>query len=199
MAQQKYRLGIDIGGTNTVWGIVSDSGECLFEGTMPTQTQPSFDLFMDDLATNLINTLSQSQVSVLGVGIGAPNANYLRGTIEHAPNLVWKGILPIAKMLSSRMNLPVYVTNDANAAAIGEKKYGAAQSMNDFIMITLGTGLGSGIVCSGQLVYGHDGFAGELGHMIVEPGGRLCGCTRQGCLETYVSATIKAMQLPCVQ
>ena len=126
--------------------------------------------------------------TILGIGIGAPNGNYYNGTIEFAPNLDWKGIVPLVSMFKEYYNVPIYLTNDANAAALGEMIYGGARNMKDFIMITLGTGLGSGIVVNGELVYGHDGFAGELGHVIVEDGGRLCGCGRHGCLETYCSA-----------
>ena len=126
---------------------------------------------------------------IRGIGVGAPNGNYFSGSIEFAPNLPWKGKIPLAQMIQDRMGIGVVLTNDANAAAIGEMTYGAARGMKDFIVITLGTGVGSGIVVGGQLVYGHDGFAGELGHMIVRRNGRMCGCGRQGCLETYTSAT----------
>ena len=126
---------------------------------------------------------------IRGIGVGAPNGNYFNGCIEFAPNLPWKGKIPLAQMIQDRVGIPVALTNDANAAAIGEMTYGAARGMKDFIVITLGTGVGSGIVVGGQLVYGHDGFAGELGHMIVRRNGRMCGCGRQGCLETYTSAT----------
>jgi glucokinase len=136
----------------------------------------------------LINILDRT-IAVKGIGIGAPNGNYYTGSIEFAPNLAWKGVIPLAEMLDKRMKLPVVLTNDANAAAIGEMLYGAAKGMTNFIVITLGTGLGSGIVVNGELLYGHDGFAGELGHTIVDPEGRTCGCGRKGCLETYASAT----------
>ena len=127
---------------------------------------------------------------IKGIGIGAPNGNFYSGTIEFAPNLPWRGIIPLAAMFEERLGIPTALTNDANAAAVGEMTYGAARGMKDFIMITLGTGVGSGIVINGQMVYGHDGFAGELGHVIVRRGtGRMCGCGRKGCLETYCSAT----------
>ena len=126
---------------------------------------------------------------IRGIGIGAPNGNYYTGNIEYAPNLPWKGILPLASMFEERLGIPTALTNDANAAAVGEMTYGAARGMKDFIMITLGTGVGSGIVINGQVVYGHDGFAGELGHVIARRGGRVCGCGRKGCLEAYCSAT----------
>jgi glucokinase len=137
----------------------------------------------------LLDKVSGGGNQIKGIGIGAPNGNFYHGTIEFAPNLPWKGVIPLANLVTEQFGLPVEVTNDANAAAIGEMTYGAAKGIRDFIMITLGTGLGSGIVINGQLVYGHDGFAGELGHVIVEKEGRLCGCGRYGCLETYVSAT----------
>lgn len=141
---------------------------------------------------NYLVFLAQENVTdqIAGIGIGAPNGNYFNGTIEFAPNLPWKGVIPLAQMVREKFNIPVTITNDANAAAIGEMTYGAARGVKDFIMITLGTGVGSGIVINGQMVYGHDGFAGELGHVIVRRGnGRLCGCGRTGCLEAYTSAT----------
>ena len=126
---------------------------------------------------------------LIGLGVGAPNANYHKGTIELAPNLAWKGIVPLAEYLKEKVNVPVIVTNDANAAAMGEMIFGGAKGMKDFIVLTLGTGLGSGIVVNGEVVYGHTGFAGELGHTIIVPGGRECGCGRRGCYETYASAS----------
>jgi glucokinase len=134
-------------------------------------------------------TAANKEYRLMGIGIGAPDANYHRGTIEHAPNLAWKGIVPLADLIKKKINVPVVVTNDANAAAMGEMIFGVAKGMKDFIMFTLGTGTGSGIVIDGKMVYGHTGFAGELGHMTVVPGGRECGCGRKGCLETYASAT----------
>ena len=135
-------------------------------------------------------TVNDAVDKINGIGVGAPNANYYTGNIEHAANLIWEGTIPLAAMLEEKFNIPVAITNDANAAAIGEMTYGAARGLKDFIMITLGTGVGSGIVVNGQLVYGHDGFAGELGHLIVKrSNGRLCGCGRTGCLEAYCSAT----------
>lgn len=142
----------------------------------------------DQLAP-LIQKVTLEGGEVKGIGVGVPNGNYFKGTIEFAPNLPWRGVVPLASLIEDAFTLPTVLTNDANAAAIGEMTYGAARGMKDFIMITLGTGLGSGIVVNGQLVYGHDGFAGELGHVIVFPEGRRCGCGRKGCLETYVSAT----------
>jgi glucokinase len=126
---------------------------------------------------------------IVGIGIGAPNGNFFNGCIENAPNLKWKGKIPLVKLFKKNFKLPVYLTNDANAAALGEMIYGGAKKMKDFIVITIGTGLGSGIVANGKLIYGHDGLAGELGHTIYQPGGRKCGCGRLGCLETYVSSS----------
>jgi glucokinase len=188
---KKYTVGIDIGGTNTVFGIVDREGTVLFSKSIPTQTHEKVEDYISELCNEIklgLNTLPQD-FELIGIGIGAPNANYKHGTIENAANLRWKGIIEFNKLIKTHFNLPVYVTNDANAAAIGEMIYGGAKGMKDFIVITLGTGLGSGIVTSGKLLYGHDGFAGEMGHTIVMPNGRICGCGRNGCLETYVSAT----------
>ena len=186
-----YVVGIDIGGTNTVFGIVDARGSILASGSIKTQKYAEINDYVNDLSNELVRLLEQENVKdqIEGIGIGAPNANYFTGNIEHAPNLPWKGIVPLAQMLKEKIGIPVAITNDANAAAIGEMTYGAARGMKDFIMITLGTGVGSGIVVNGQLVYGHDGFAGELGHVIVDRNGRPCGCGRKGCLETYCSAT----------
>ncbi len=187
-----YVVGIDIGGTNTVFGIVDARGSILASGSIKTQKYAEINDYVNDLSNELSRLLEQENVKdqIEGIGIGAPNANYFTGNIEHAPNLPWKGIVPLAQMLKEKIGIPVAITNDANAAAIGEMTYGAARGMKDFIMITLGTGVGSGIVINGQLVYGHDGFAGELGHVIVRrTNGRQCGCGRTGCLETYASAT----------
>ena len=149
------------------------------------------DEYVDAVCKKLIPLLQQfgGAEKFKGMGVGAPNGNYYKGTIEFAPNLPWKGVIPLAAMFEDKLGIPTALTNDANAAAIGEMTYGAARGLRNFIMITLGTGVGSGIVINGQLVYGHDGFAGELGHVIVERDGRLCGCGRKGCLETYCSAT----------
>lgn len=189
---QQLALGIDIGGTNTVFGIVDRRGNLLCESAMPTRGHKNeVALFIDELykrITPLIDKVG-GITEIKGIGIGAPNGNFYNGTIEFAPNLPWKGVIPLANLIQEQFGLQAVVTNDANAAAIGEMTYGAARGMKDFIMITLGTGLGSGIVANGQLIYGHDGFAGELGHVIVEDEGRLCGCGRYGCLETYASAT----------
>lgn len=186
-----YVLGIDIGGTNTVFGIVDARGTVIASGAIKTKKHPVFSDYIDELyeeATKLIKA-NDAEGKIGGIGVGAPNANYYNGKIENAANLIWKGELNLAQELVDRFGIPVAVTNDANAAAIGEMTYGAARGMRDFIMITLGTGVGSGVVCNGQMVYGADGLAGELGHCIVRRGGRLCGCGRSGCLETYCSAT----------
>lgn len=189
----KYALGIDIGGTNTVVGLVNKEGKVLGTDSVKTQSFPVLEEYVktvSKLAKDLIAKNNVSIDEIVGLGIGAPNANYYTGNIEMAPNLPWKqDKVPLAKMFREELNIPVTITNDANAAALGEKMYGVAKDMDNFIMITLGTGVGSGIVINGQLVYGHDGFAGELGHVIIERNGRLCGCGRRGCLETYCSAT----------
>ena len=184
-------VGIDIGGTNTVFGIVDANGNVLASNSIKTQAYPELEDYIEALGNGLLELISKNggAEKVNGIGVGAPNANYYTGNIEHAANLPWKGIVPFAKMLSDKVGLPVSLTNDANAAAIGEMKYGAARGMRDFIMITLGTGVGSGVVANGQLIYGHDGNAGELGHVIVRRDGRPCGCGNKGCLETYTSAT----------
>jgi len=182
--------GVDIGGTNTVSGLVDESGKVLIENNLKTTDFPEIEAYIKALA-GLINEMlsTDSSYELTGIGIGAPNANYYKGTIELAPNLSWKGIVPFADMLKKEIEVPVLMTNDANAAAMGEMIFGAAKGMKDFIVLTLGTGLGSGIVVNGQMVYGSTGFAGELGHSIIVSGGRDCGCGRKGCLETYASAT----------
>ena len=189
--EKNYTVGIDIGGTNTVFGIVDARGHILSTDSIKTKDYPEINGYVDTLSDRLMQLIhAVGGISMIrGVGVGAPNSNYYTGNIELAPNLPWKGVVPLARMLREKLGVPVALTNDANAAALGEMTYGVARGMKDFIMITLGTGVGSGIVVNGQLVYGHDGFAGELGHVIVRPGGRLCGCGRKGCLETYCSAT----------
>lgn len=186
----QYSIGIDIGGTNSMMGIVDKMGNILFEAELITNDYELIEYFADACYKLLypeINKLGFQEFR--GIGIGAPNGNYYQGTIEFAPNLRWKGVVPLAKIFSQKFNLNTTVTNDANAAAIGEMMHGAAKGMNDFIMVTLGTGVGSGFVANGKIMYGHDGFAGELGHTIAVRDGRLCGCGRKGCLETYTSAT----------
>ncbi len=184
-------IGIDIGGTNTKYGVVNHRGQILQQGELKTDDYPEIKDFVDALFQTLdpvITSLPKERFK--GIGIGAPNGNYYTGTIEYAPNLKWKGIIPLAKLISAKFNLPAALTNDANAAAIGEMMYGAARGMKDFIMITLGTGVGSGIVANGQLILGHDGFAGELGHTVIVPGGRFHpGTGMHGSLEVYTSAT----------
>lgn len=183
-------LGIDIGGTNTVFGFVDKDGNCAAESSIPTNAQEGASKLFERLHLKidvLYNTIC-GKYKFTGIGIGAPNANFYKGTVEQPPNLNW-GIVNVVELVHRYYDLPAVITNDANAAAIGEMKYGAAQGMKDFIVITLGTGLGSGIVANGQLVYGHDGFAGEIGHTIYDPKGRVCGCGRRGCLETYASAS----------
>ena len=189
--EKPYVVGMDIGGTNTVFGVVDSRGNVLASDSVKTQQYDNIEDYVDAVCKKLLPLLSQfgGAEKIKGMGVGAPNGNYYSGTIEFAPNLPWKGIIPLASMFEERLGIPTALTNDANAAAIGEMTYGAARGMKDFIMITLGTGVGSGIVINGQLVYGHDGFAGELGHVIVDRNGRACGCGRKGCLETYCSAT----------
>jgi glucokinase len=180
-------LGVDIGGTNTVFGLCDETGNILYESSLSTKKFKK----PEELVKAIYSDLNErgSIHSILGIGIGAPNANYYSGNIEQAPNLSWKGTTPIAQMFEQVFDLPTLLTNDANAAAIGEMVYGNARDLTHFVTITLGTGLGSGIIIDGNLVYGHDGFAGEYGHIQVVPGGRSCGCGRNGCLETYASAT----------
>lgn len=189
--EKPYVVGMDIGGTNTVFGVVDSRGNVLASDSIKTQEYDEIDEYVDAVCKKLIPLLQQfgGAEKFKGMGVGAPNGNYYNGTIEFAPNLPWKGVIPLAAMFEDKLGIPTALTNDANAAAIGEMTYGAARGLRDFIMITLGTGVGSGIVVNGQLVYGHDGFAGELGHVIVERDGRICGCGRKGCLETYCSAT----------
>ncbi len=191
--EKPYVIGIDMGGTNTVFGIVDARGTVVAKSAIKTSAHPEdINLYIEDIATGLDKLINEvgGKERIKGIGVGAPNGNYYTGNIEFAPNLPWKGVIPFAKLLSDKMNIPTALTNDANAAAVGEMTYGAARGMKNFIMITLGTGVGSGIVINGDVVYGHDGFAGELGHTIsVRQNGRICGCGRTGCLEAYASAT----------
>lgn len=189
---RKYALGIDVGGTNTKFGLVNHRGDISYHGSIPTHRHDTVEQFIDDLHEAIMPAIMESGGigCIRGIGIGAPNGNIYKGTIEYAPNLKWKGIIPLASMIGERFGVPARLTNDANAAAVGEMTYGAAKGMRDFIMITLGTGVGSGIVANGQLIYGHDGFAGELGHNIIIPDGRLHpGTGEHGSLEAYASAT----------
>lgn len=184
-------IGIDIGGTSTKFGIVDKDANVIFQNSTDTQL-PEFKDYIALLSKAIREGLESlgEAYNLLGIGVGAPNANYFNGTIEEAPNLPWKGVVPLAKSLEDEFGVPVAVTNDANAAAIGEMVFGGAQGMKDFIVITLGTGLGSGLVANGQMILGKQGFAGELGHVAIKVGrGRKCKCGKRGCLETYVSAT----------
>ncbi|WP_300599239.1 ROK family protein [Niabella sp.] len=184
-------IGIDIGGTNTKYGIVNHRGEILDKGDIKTDAYPTIEAFIEGLYEAMKPIIEKNNaIGIKGIGMGAPNGNYYTGTIEYAPNLPWRGVIPIAKLVSDKFGIPCTLTNDANAAAMGEMMYGAARGMKDFIMITLGTGVGSGIVANGLMLYGHDGFAGELGHTIVRPGGRKHWSTgAHGSLEAYCSAT----------
>lgn len=190
--KQQYAIGIDIGGTNTVFGIVDHRGDTLYRGAISSRKHEQVEDYIEELYQALKPAIEETGGigAIKGIGIGAPNGNYYTGTIDWAPNLVWKGIIPLAKMITEKFGVPAALTNDANAAAVGEMMYGAAKGMKDFIMITLGTGVGSGIVANGQLIYGHDGFAGELGHTTIIPNGRMhSGTDMRGSLESYASAT----------
>lgn len=191
--EKPYVVGIDIGGTNSVFGVVDARGTILYSGSIKTGKYADVNDYVAELAKGLEMVINQAggHDKIKGVGVGAPNGNYFNGCIEFAPNLPWKGKIPLAQLISEKLGgIPVALTNDANAAAIGEMTYGVARGMKDFIVITLGTGVGSGIVINGNLVYGHDGFAGELGHTCaVRTNGRECGCGKTGCLEAYTSAT----------
>ncbi|WNJ20734.1 ROK family protein [Pontibacter sp. G13] len=183
-------IGIDIGGTNTKYGIVDPQGNLLASSSISTSRDKTVEEYVQsvhDAIQVLIQELDE-ELEIQGVGIGAPNANYYTGTIEYAPNLAWKGVVPIADLFGKFFDVPIVITNDANAAAVGEMIYGGATGMKNFCVITLGTGVGSGFVVNGDLVYGHDGFAGEFGHVTAIPKGRLCTCGRLGCVETYASA-----------
>ena len=190
MNQKEVVLGVDIGGTNTKFGYVDKSGNLLAEGEMPTEAHRPAEEFFERLhnQAEILFESKKENLKLVGIGLGAPNGNYYKGTIEQPPNLSWK-FVDVVALLHRWYSIPIALTNDANAAALGEMLFGAAKGMKDFIVITLGTGLGSGIVANGELIYGHDGFAGEIGHTIVDPNGRQCGCGRRGCLETYASAS----------
>ena len=186
----KLSAGIDIGGTNSAFGLVDENGKIVARGNISTRNNSDFQDYANQVSDGIRQLLGQiNGAELAGIGIGAANGNYFSGCIENAANLPWKGVVKIVEAFEKQFGVPVFLTNDANAAAIGEMVYGGAKGMTDFIEITLGTGLGSGIVTGGKMLYGHDGFAGECGHVIVERGGRDCGCGRKGCLETYVSAT----------
>jgi glucokinase len=193
MAKKQTSAGIDIGGTNTVFGLVDSEGKILEEGNISTRHFSDITGFVYALYSGINEKYKriQSDFELIGFGIGAPMGNINKGTIENAADLPWKGVIPLAELFHTHTDLPVVVTNDANAAAVGEMIYGGAKGMKNFVVITLGTGMGSGFVVDGKLVYGHDGFAGEIGHTSIKPGesGRVCGCGKKGCTETYVSAT----------
>ncbi len=191
MEKKPYVIGLDLGGTNSEFGIVDQNANIVASTRVKTAGHGDINQYVDDCVEALKPIIEQvgGIEKIHAMGIGAPNGNYYTGSIEFAPNLPWKGKIPLAQMFSERLGIPVRLTNDANAAAMGEMQYGVAKGMQNFIMITLGTGVGSGIVVNGQMVLGCDGMAGELGHVIVEKDGRQCGCGRKGCLETYCSAT----------
>jgi glucokinase len=188
--RKKIAVGIDIGGTNTAFGFVDATGHCLYESFIPTLNDQDAGQLFERLYQAIDESMGRisDTVELCGIGIGAPNANYYKGTVEYPPNLKW-GYVNVLDIMSKYSQLRCVITNDANAAAIGEMQFGAAKGMKDFIVITLGTGVGSGIVSGGALLYGHDGFAGEIGHTNVVANGRECGCGRRGCLETYASAS----------
>lgn len=188
---KELTIGIDIGGTNTKFGLVDKQGQVISHGRISTAKHEEFRDYFKDLSNALRTEMDKvaGEYKMLGIGVGAANGNYYKGTIERATNLKWKGIIPLAEMFKEEFDLPAIITNDANAAAVGEMVYGAAKKMKDFIVITLGTGLGSGFVSNGMLLNGKHGIAGELGHTSVNPAGRYCNCGKRGCLETYVSAT----------
>ena len=193
-SEKPYVIGLDMGGTNSVFGIVDQRGTIVAQTAIKTKGYPD----VNDYVAAAVEALQPALdvvggiEKIRGMGIGAPNGNYYNGTIEYAANLEWEGIVPIGELFEKALGVPCRVTNDANAAAMGEMAYGVAKGMKNWIMITLGTGVGSGIVVDGKIVYGSDGFAGELGHFMVERDGRPCGCGRKGCLETYCSATCVA-------
>lgn len=190
--RQELAIGIDIGGTNTVFGIVDHRGDISYRGAISTRKHNNVTDYINELYEALLPAIEEvgGIGAIKGIGIGAPNGNYYNGTIEYAPNLPWKGVISLVQLMTGKFMVPCSLTNDANAAAVGEMMYGVARGMKDFIMITLGTGVGSGIVANGQLIYGHDGFAGELGHTTIIPDGRKHkGTGLHGSLEAYASAT----------
>jgi len=190
--EKPYVIGMDMGGTNTVFGVVDSRGNVISKSAIKTGTHTDVNLYIQDLYNELIKLIDAvgGSEKIKGIGVGAPNGNFYTGNIEFAPNLPWKGVVEFAKLMTEKFGIPTALTNDANAAAVGEMTYGGARGMKNFIMITLGTGVGSGIIIDGKVVYGHDGFAGELGHTTaIRENGRVCGCGKHGCLETYCSAT----------
>lgn len=187
---QQYVIGIDIGGTTSVVGLVDEQGHIVAERSFDTQSYAEPLLFVQAIRRGIeeMVTSADLQVRLCGIGVGAPNGNFYNGRIEYAPNMPWKGVVDLAGIMEEAMDMPVVLTNDANAAAVGEKRFGAAKGLDDFVVVTIGTGLGSGIVANGELIYGNTGFAGELGHTNTVRDGRECTCGRKGCLEAYVSA-----------
>lgn len=191
MSKMEVVAGIDIGGTNARFGLVDGDGKIYVNKSIKTCEYPQPEELVDELSARIKEAMYDlgSSFTLVGAGIGAPNGNYYKGTVEFAPNMKWYGVVPLAQMFEEKLKVKVLLTNDANAGAIGEMIFGGAKGMKDFLFITLGTGLGSGVVANGELIYGHDGFAGELGHIIINPDGRMCGCGRKGCAEKYCSAT----------
>lgn len=190
--ENKYAIGIDVGGTTTKFGVVNNKGEILVQGRILSNEHDFIEDFIQELYAKLMPMINEvgGIENIIGIGMGAPNGNIYSGTIEYAPNLKWKGIIPMADLIAKKFGVPAKLTNDANAAAVGEMMYGCTKNMKHFITITLGTGVGSGIVIDGKIVVGHDGFAGELGHTIIRPGGRIHKNTgMRGSLESYASAT----------
>jgi glucokinase len=187
--KQQVCAGIDIGGTNCHIGICNRNGDVLFSTVMPTLQFPDVSSFARTASEWLKKTAAENQLEIVAAGIGAPNGNYYTGNIEYAPNLAWKGIVPLAAEFKKALNIDeIVITNDANAAALGEQYFGGAKGLNNFAVITLGTGIGGGFVVNGKMLYGADGMAGEFGHLTVVREGRLCGCGRYGCVEAYASA-----------
>lgn len=191
MQRKAVTLGVDIGGTNTKIGVIDDSGNVLAHSSFPTNAEENFNEFINrfEFEIDVLRTKINVSSDLLGVGIGAPNANFYTGRMEYPVNFNWGEMVPIVDAIQSLLNVPTVITNDANAAAVGEMRFGAAKGMKDFVLITLGTGLGSGIVVDGKLVHGKHGLAGEMGHIVVRHDGRKCNCGNRGCLETYASAT----------
>lgn len=191
MQKKIITIGIDIGGTNTKIGFVDETGTVLIHTTFPSNAEESFEIFVSRLSLEIdvLKSKIEIPINILAVGIGAPNANFYTGQMEKAVNFNWGEYVPIVQTIQDLLGVPAVITNDANAAAVGEMRFGSGQGMKNFVLITLGTGLGSGIVVDGKLVHGRHGLAGEMGHIVVRPDGRKCNCGNQGCLETYASAT----------
>ena len=191
MQRKAVTLGVDIGGTNTKIGVVGEHGNVLVHSSFPTNAEQNFKEFINrfEFEIEVLRSKINEPCDLLGVGIGAPNANFYTGRMEYPVNFNWGETVPIVDSIQDLLNVPTVITNDANAAAVGEMRFGAAKDMKNFVLITLGTGLGSGIVVDGKLVHGKHGLAGEMGHIAVRPDGRRCNCGNRGCLETYASAT----------